>query len=408
MTTNHELIARFNDVHLGNYRPAPVVFDRGLGCELWDVEGKRYLDLCAGLAVVSVGHSHPKFQAAVAAQAGQLTHVSNLFHNARAIELAHALQQRTPFSRFFFCNSGAEANEALLKLARKHFHTKGDVARTQLVAAHNSFHGRTMGALALTGQPKYHEGMGPMLGGVSHVPYGDLDALANAVDSRTAAVFLEPIQGEGGIVVASDAYLRGARDLCDREGALLFFDEIQTGIGRTGRFLASEWSGVLPDACSLAKGLAAGFPIGAIAVTDALADALPPGSHATTFGGNPLACAASLAVLEIVDAERLVHNADQVGLHLHARLAALATDPSLPSATEARGRGLLQGLVLASGVDPAKVLALIREAGVLLSLAGGHVLRFSPPLSVTRAQIDEGVAIVESVLRSAPRVSLAT
>lgn len=400
MTTNQELIALFNDVHLGNYRPAPVVFDRGRGCELWDVEGKRYLDLCAGLAVVSVGHSHPHFQAAVAAQAGKLTHVSNLFHNDRAIALAQALQQRTSFRRFFFCNSGTEANEALLKLARKHFHVKGAVERNQLVAAHNSFHGRTMGALALTGQPKYHEGMGPMVGGVSHVPYGDLNALTRAVDAHTAAVFLEPIQGEGGIVVATDAYLRGAREICDRAGALLFFDEIQTGFGRTGRFLASEWSGVLPDACSLAKGIAAGFPLGAIAVSEALANALPPGSHATTFGGNPLACAAALAVLEIFDTEQLVTNADRVGTHLHARLAALVADASLPAASEARGRGLLQGLVLATGVDPATVLASIRDAGVLLSLAGGNVLRFSPPLCVTRDEIDEGVAVVESVLRN--------
>jgi len=400
MTTNHELIELFNDVHLGNYRPAPVVFERGLACDLWDVEGKRYLDLCAGLAVVSVGHSHPRFQAAVAAQAGKLTHVSNLFHNERAITLAQALKKRTPFGRFFFCNSGAEANEALLKLARKHFHLKGDIKRTQLVAANNSFHGRTMGALALTGQPKYHEGMGPMVGGVSHVPYGDLDALARAVDSRTAAVFLEPIQGEGGIVVASDAYLRGARDVCDRAGALLFFDEIQTGFGRTGRFLAAEWSGVLPDACSLAKGIAAGFPLGAIAVSEALANALPPGSHATTFGGNPLACAASLAVLDIFDDEQLVTNADHVGRHLHGRLSDLAADASLPAAQEARGRGLLQGLVLASSVDPGQALAAIREAGVLLSLAGGNVLRFSPPLCVSRAEIDRGVAIVETVLRS--------
>lgn len=403
MTTNQELVARFQHVHLGNYRPAPVVLERGLRCELWDVEGRRYLDLCAGLAVVSVGHSHPRFQAAVAEQAGKLTHVSNLFHNDRVIALAAALKQRTSFDRFFFCNSGTEANEALLKLARKHFHLKGDVERKNLVAANNSFHGRTMGALTLTGQPKYHEGVGPMLPGVSYVPFGDLDALKASVDTRTAAVFVEPIQAEGGIIVPSDAYLQGAREICDRAGALLFFDEVQTGIGRTGRFLAAEWSGVRPDACSLAKGIAAGFPLGAIAVTEALADSLPPGSHATTFGGNPLACAAALAVLEILDSEGLVGNAERVGAHLGQRLAQLVSDATLPAAAEVRGRGLLQGLVLAAGFDPAAVLASIRERGVLLSLAGGNVLRFSPPLCVTREEIDQGVSVVEAALRAVAR-----
>lgn len=401
MTSQQALLELFNDVHLGNYRPAPIVIDRGSGCDVWDVDGKHYLDLCAGLAVVSVGHSHPRFQAALSAQAAKLVHVSNLFHNEPAIRLAQALKQRTAFSRFFFCNSGAEANEALLKLARKHFHLKGERERTNFVAAKNSFHGRTMGALTLTGQPKYHEGMEPLVPGVSYVPYGDLDALEQAVDAHTAAVFLEPIQGEGGIVVPSDAYLRGAREVCDRKGALLFFDEIQTGIGRTGRFLAAEWSGVIPDACSLAKGIAAGFPLGAIAVSEALNHGLPPGSHATTFGGNPLACAVSLAVLDILDAEGLVDNADVVGQHLHTRLQALVNDASLAAASAARGRGLLQGLVLGAGVDPAKVLTSIREAGVLLSLAGGNVLRFCPPLSVTKNQIDAGVEVVKTALRSA-------
>lgn len=400
MTTNQSLIDQFQQVHLGNYRPAPIVIDRGRGCEVWDVEGKRYLDLCAGLAVVSIGHSHPAFQAAVAAQAGKLTHVSNLFHSEPPIALAQVLKQRTPFSRFFFCNSGAEANEALLKLARKHFHLTGQRDRKHVVTAINSFHGRTMGALTLTGQPKYHEGMEPLVPGVSYVAYGDLAALQASVDGQTAAVFLEPIQGEGGIVVPDDAYLRGAREICDRAGALLFFDEIQTGIGRTGRFLASEWSGVLPDACSLAKGIAAGFPLGAIAVSEALANALPPGSHATTFGGNPLACAAALAVLDVIEREGLVNNAARVGAHLNARLSSLASDAAVPVAVTARGRGLLQGLVLGGGADPAKVLATIREAGVLLSLAGGNVLRFSPPLCIREHEIDEAMTTVEKALRA--------
>lgn len=401
MSTNQELVAEFGQVHLGNYRPAPIVIDRGEGCEVWDVEGRRYLDLCAGLAVVSVGHSHPRFQSALAAQAAKLVHVSNLFHNEPAIRLAAELKRLTGFERFFFCNSGTEANEALIKLARKHFHLKGDTTRTNFVSANNSFHGRTMGALTLTGQPKYHEGIAPMVPGSRYVPYGDLAALERAVDAQTAAVFLEPLQGEGGIVVPSDAYLRGARELSDRHGALLFFDEIQTGIGRTGRFLAAEWSGVRADACSLAKGIAAGFPLGAIAVREDLANSLPPGSHATTFGGNPLACAVSLSVLAIIQDEGLVQNAETVGAYLRQRLEALVADPQIPVAVEARGRGLLQGLVVGGGADPAKTLAAIRDGGVLLSLAGGNVLRFSSPLCVTREQVDEAMTVVESALRSA-------
>jgi predicted acetylornithine/succinylornithine family transaminase len=382
---------------LANYRPAPLVFVEGRGCRLTDADGRQYLDLCAGIAVVSVGHGHPRLAQAIAEQAGRLMHVSNLFFNARAVELADALASRTPYGRFFFCNSGAEANEALLKLARRYHHDRGQGQRTRLVSALASFHGRTMGALSLTGQPKYHEGLGPLVGDVQHVPYADLAALDAAVDDRTAAVFLEPVQGEGGIVVGSPEYLRGARALCDARGVLLFFDEVQTGYGRTGRFLGSEWSGVQPDGCSLAKGIAGGFPLGAVCVTEALVDGLPPGSHATTFGGNPLACAAALAVLQIFDDEDLVGNCARVGAHLGTRLQQLADDPAVP-AGDARGLGLLRGLKLDAGVDPAQALGLLREAGVLASLAGGNVLRLSPPLCVTTAEIDEGVEAIRTVL----------
>jgi acetylornithine/N-succinyldiaminopimelate aminotransferase len=399
MPTNQELIDMALRVQLGNYRPAPVVLTRGRGCRVEDADGRQYLDLSGGIAVLSVGHTHPELAEAIAEQARRLMHVSNLFYNDRAIELADALAHRTPFERFFFCNSGTEANEAMIKLARRYHHEQGQGHRVELVSTTHSFHGRTLGALTLTGQPKYHEGMGPLLGAVRHVPYNDVEALDAAITDTTAGVILEPIQAEGGIIVGTEAYLRAARRLCDERGALLLFDEVQTGYGRTGRFLGAEHSGVVPDACALAKGIAGGFPLGALAVTGRVAGGLPPGTHASTFGGNPLACAAGLAVLRIFEQEGLVDNAARMGATLWARLNAMVADAAIPAAVEARGRGLLQGVRLREGVDPAGVLAGCREGGVLLSLAGGDVLRFTPPLNVTAPELDEGLAVVEKVLR---------
>ncbi len=402
MTTNQQLVSTADRTFIGVYKPAPIVLTEGRGCRLRDVEGREYLDMCAGVAVISVGHCHPELVAAITGQAALLMHVSNLFYNQRAIELAAELEQRTPFDRFFFCNSGTEANEGLLKLARRYHFLKGDTERNQLVSTMGSFHGRSMGSLTLTGEPKYQEGMGPLMGGVRHVPYDDVEALRAAVNQRTAAVVLEPIQGEGGIVVPRDGYLAEARNICDRAGALLLFDEVQTGFGRTGRFLACEHSGVVPDACALAKGIAGGFPLGALAASEKVASALQPGSHGSTFGGNALGCAAALAVLRIFDREKLVQNAESAGAHLGRRLEALAADEAVPAAAGARGLGLLRGVVLAENIDPAATVQRIREAGVLLSLAGGNVLRFSPPLCVSTAEVDEAVERVRPVLCDAP------
>jgi predicted acetylornithine/succinylornithine family transaminase len=399
--TNEASVSAAREVLLGNYRSSPFVFTEGKGCRLKDVEGKSYLDLCAGIAVVSVGHCHPELVTAIAEQAGQLMHVSNLFYNDRCIELAQELVRRTPFAKFFFCNSGAEANETLLKLARRYHFERGDKERTTIIAAYSSFHGRSMGALTMTGQTKYQEGMGPMVGGVEHVPFGDLAALRKHVGPRTAAVILEPVQGEGGVVAATPEYLRGVRELCDSAGALFMLDEVQTGYGRTGRFLAQEHSGVIPDAVALAKGIAGGFPLGAVGVRPALAGGLPPGTHGTTYGGNALACAAALAVLRIFDRERLVENAERMGAYLGERLSALAADESLPAASEARGIGLLRGLAIAHAYDPAPILAEIRQRGVLLSIAGGNVLRFSPPLTITQNEIAEALLAVEASLKAA-------
>ncbi len=404
MTTSEEsLLATARAVQLGNYKPAPMVLTRGEGRRVWDASGKEYLDLAAGIAVCSVGHAHPRLARAIAEQAMRLMHVSNLFYNDRAIELAAEIVERTPFDRIYFGNSGAEANEAMLKLARRYHHERGDGQRVEIVSTWHSFHGRTMGALTLTGQPKYHVGMGPLVGGVVYVDYDDLGALRAAVGPKTAAVILEPIQAEGGIRVPSDEYLRGAREICDAAGALLLFDEVQTGYGRTGKFLGQAWSGVVPDACSLAKGIAGGFPLSAMAATEKLANALPPGSHASTFGGNPLACAAGLAVLAIFDEEELVDNAQRVGAHLRDRIDALVADDSVSAAVEARGRGLLQGVRLAPEVDPMALHAALVESGLLTTIAGGDVIRISPALNVTVDEIDEGIDRLASMLKRAPR-----
>ncbi|MCA9536623.1 MAG: acetylornithine transaminase [Myxococcales bacterium] len=401
--TQAELLERARAVQLGNYAPAPVVFTRGEGRRLYDRAGRAYLDLSGGVAVNSVGHAHPVLAAAIAEQAARLMHVSNLFYNDRAIELASAIVDRSAFDRVYFCNSGAEANESLLKLARRFQYEQGQGERVEIISTHRSFHGRTLGALSVTGQDKYHVGMGPLLPGVVFVPYNDVDAMRAAIGPRTAAVLLEPVQAEGGIIPAAPGYLESVRALCDAEGALLLFDEVQTGYGRLGTFMGAQRSGVVPDACSLAKGIAGGFPLGAIAVTERLAGGLPPGSHASTFGGNALACAAGLAVLRIFDEEGVLANVNREGDYLGQRLGALAAE--LPAVTEARGDGLLRGLVLAEGVDPGATWRAALDAGVALTLAGGNVLRFTPSLNVTRAELDEGLDIVKSVLTKAAEVA---
>ncbi|NOY91215.1 MAG: acetylornithine/succinylornithine family transaminase [Deltaproteobacteria bacterium] len=401
MTDNASLLETAKQVAYPNYRPAPFVLTRGRGCRVEDVEGRSFLDLSGGIAVLSVGHCHPELAEAIAEQAARLMHVSNLFYNDRAIELAAEITKRTPFDRVYFANSGAEANEALLKLARHHHYGLGDAVRVELVGTLKSFHGRTLGALSLTGQPKYHKGMEPLLGGVKLVPYGDLDAMREVVGDKTAAVLVEPLQAEGGLVVPPEGYLEGLRELTRERGALLLFDEVQTGYGRTGTFLAQEQYGVVPDACSLAKGIGGGFPLAAMAVTEKLAGALPPGTHASTFGGNALACAAGLAVLRIFDQEGLVERAASTGEHLRVELEKLAAKHEC--VVDARGRGLLRGLALADDVDAMATLHALRDKGLLLTLAGGFVLRISPPLNVTPEELDEGLAIVDALLADPPR-----
>jgi acetylornithine/N-succinyldiaminopimelate aminotransferase len=382
-----------------NYRPAPFVLARGKGCELWDTDGRRYLDMAAGVAVCAVGHAHPKYVAAIAAQVATLGHVSNYFYNDVNIRLADELCRRTGMDRAFFCNSGAEANEALLKLARRHFFTKGDEKRTRFIAFDSSFHGRTMGALSLTGQAKYQQGFAPGVTGVTHVPYGDLAAVRAAMGPDVAAILVEPVQGEGGVLPAPEGFLVGLRALADEHGALLFLDEVQTGIGRTGTFLAVEQVGVKADAVALAKGLGGGFPIGAMVCREALSGALAPGTHGSTYGGNPLASAAAMSVLSILDEEKLMDGARTKGEHLSAALRGLAE--RLPGVVAGeRGRGLLRGLVLQGKPDLRAVAAKIRDRGVLVTVAGENVVRFTPPLVVTTGELDEAVREVEAALAS--------
>jgi len=388
-----------------NYRQPPLVLVRGEGRRVWDAAGKSYLDLYAGIAVTALGHGHPDVVAALRRQAERLGHVSNYYYNEPNVLLARELCQRTGFARAFFCNSGTEAIEALLKLARRHFFNQGQTKRYNIIAFERSFHGRTLGALAATGQAAYRDGFGP-LAGVIHVPFGDADAVAAHLDETVAGVLVEPVQGEGGVTPAPPGFLRRLRSLTEERGALLLGDEIQTGIGRTGRFLGFEHSEVMPDAVALAKGLGGGVPIGAMLTQRHLETALPPGSHGSTFGGNPLASAVARAVLARIDADKLVDKARDNGAYLGERLAWLAT--AHPRTVEGRrGLGLLQALVLRSGVDARTLLESLRAAGVLLTVAGGTALRFSPALNIEKTEIDEAIGIVDRVLSTIERESAA-
>jgi acetylornithine/N-succinyldiaminopimelate aminotransferase len=378
------------------------VFVRGKGCEVWDKSGKRYLDLAAGVAVSSLGHAHPRFVAAISEQAGRLVHMSNYFYNEPNILLAAELCRRTGMDRAFFCSTGTEANEALLKLARHHFFLKGQKDRVRILAFDEAFHGRTLGALSMTGRAKYREGFGLQESGVTHLPYGDLQAVRRAMGPDVAAIIVEPIQGEGGVVSAPAGFLAGLRALADESGALLLMDEVQTGVGRTGTFLACQGQGVVPDAIALAKGLGGGFPIGAMLCREAFAGALPAGSHGSTFGGNPLASTVALTVLSVLDDEQLVEGAKKKGEFLSQALSAVCARHSDLVGPE-RGIGLLRAVPLSAGIEPRAALAVLRERGVLMIVAGDSALRICPPLVVTEAELAEGVRILDEALASLRR-----
>lgn len=382
-----------------NYRPAPVVFTHGEGCYLYDQEGKAYLDFAAGIAVCALGHNHPELTRAISEQARKLLHVSNLFLNEPAVDLAEALCARSFADQVFFCNSGAEANEAALKMARRYMRLVKGEDRYEIICATQSFHGRTWAAISATGQPKYHEGFAPLVPGFIHVPYDDLNAVEAAIGPKTCAIFMEPIQGEGGVIVPNSGYLKGLRRLCDQHGILLIFDEVQTGVGRTGRWFAHQWEGVTPDIMSLAKGLGGGVPIGATLCTKEAGQGFAPGAHATTFGGNPLATRAGLTVLKVLEDEGYIEHAEAMGEQLGTAFQMLVDQhPTL--LTGHRGRGLLRGLVVAEGVDRVQIVARARDHGLLLTNAGSDTLRVCPPLIVGLAHIERACALIDTVLKA--------
>ena len=393
--SNADWADRGNKVFIGTYNRFPAAMVRGRGCRLWDADGREYLDFLAGIAVCSLGHCHPQVSAAISRQAQTLVHVSNLFHTRPQIELAEMLVANSFADRVFMCNSGAEANEAAIKLARIH----SGPGRYEVISLLGSFHGRTLAAVAATGQPKFHQGFEPLPQGFVHAEFGDPAAIERLIRPETCAVLCEPLQGESGVRPLDPDYLRAIRALCDRHGLLLIFDEVQTGMGRTGTLFAHEQLGVTPDIMTMAKALANGLPMGAMLTTEPIAASLTVGSHASTFGGNPVAAAAAVEVLRIMLAEGFLAGVRERSRYFLGRLEELAgRHPAL--AAGARGRGLLLGLVLTErGVElGATILQRMFEEGALINFAGNAVLRFVPPLIVTEAEIDLLVDRLDRVL----------
>lgn len=390
MTQSESWTERYAGSVMNTFGTPKLVLDRGEGCRVWDVDGNEYVDFLGGIAVNTLGHAHPKLVGAVTAQLGRLGHISNFFASRPQIELAEKLLAITApdaEGRVFFANSGAEANEAAFKITRR-------TGRTHLVAMEDAFHGRTMGSLALTSKAAYREPFEPLPGEVTWVPYGDADALAAAVTDQTAAVVIEPLQGEAGVNVASSDFLVAARRITDEHGSLLWFDEIQSGMGRTGHWLASHPSGVVPDIVTLAKGLAGGIPIGACLGFGKATALLQPGNHGTTFGGNPVATAAALAVIGTIETDGLLANAVAMGDRLRFGVGADSR------VADVRGSGVLVGLTL-RGVEAPAVVTAAQQAGWIINATGPDRIRFAPPLIVSEAEIDALVAAWPAILDKA-------
>ncbi|MBI4380544.1 MAG: aspartate aminotransferase family protein [candidate division NC10 bacterium] len=399
MSTTDDLIKDSARYLANTYARFPVVLVRGRGVRLWDSDGKEYLDFAAGIAVDVLGHCHPKVVEAIKAQAEALLHVSNLYHIERQIRLAQALCEHSFADKVFFCNSGAEANEAAIKLARRYAKVRWGPDRYEIVCMRDSFHGRTMATLTATGQEKHQRGFEPLLPGFKHIPFNDLRAAEQAIDSRTCAVLVEPIQGEGGVRVPDDDYLPALRQLCSDRDVLLMLDEVQTGMGRTGRLFAYEHWGIEPDVMTLAKALGGGLPIGAMLAKEEVASAFVPGSHASTFGGSPFITAAALAALTAIVEERLPQRAAKVGAYFLGRLRELVQ--RYPYAKEARGKGLILALELAVPAKP--IVDRCLQLGLLILTAGDQVLRFVPPLIIGEAEVDEALSILDQALPEQPR-----
>jgi acetylornithine/N-succinyldiaminopimelate aminotransferase len=391
---SHNWMQRADKVVMNTYGRQPLVLVKGEGCRVWDDAGKEYLDFVAGLAVCNLGHAHPEVAKAAAAQLTQLVHVSNIYYTTPMVELAEVLVRLSFADRVFFANSGAEVNEGAIKLCRRYSREKFGEGRHRIICTLNSFHGRTLGALSATGQLKFHQGFEPLLEGFLFVPFNDLDALAQAVDDSVCAVLLEPIQGEGGVCLPDPDFLKGVRRLCDEKNLLLVLDEIQTGLGRTGKLFAHEHYDLKPDVMTLAKALAGGLPMGALLATEAVAAAFVPGTHASTFGAGPVVAAAAKAALGLLSDDKLLAEVRAKGAYVQKALLNLQV--KLPVIKEVRGLGLMWGLELAQ--EGAPVVAACRERGLLVNCTQGNVIRLLPPLIVGLEELDRGLAILEEAL----------
>lgn len=374
-----------------------IVLVRGQGMRLWDADGNEYLDFLAGIAVNGLGHSHPGLVSAISKQAAELMHVSNLFYVPDQPVLAKRLVELSGLGKAFFCNSGAEANETAIKLSRKWAKEHRGEDIFEIITAEGSFHGRTIGAVTATGQPKYHKGFEPMLPGFKYVPYNDIDALEAAVSDKTCAIMLEPVQGESGVRPAGIEYLKAVRRMCDSRNILLILDEVQTGLGRTGKWFGFQHYGIVPDIMTLAKTLGGGFPIGACLAVDNVASAFSPGCHASTFGGNPLACAAALATLDAIEEENLVQNAAEIGAYFHKKLEELRAARN--DIVEIRGKGLMVAVEMNRGDAPIIGQECLKR-GLIVNPIGSDIIRFLPALIVGKSEVDEAVGILKEVLES--------
>jgi len=385
---------------LPNYARADLAFERGEGAWLWTVDGRRLLDFGSGIATASLGHGHPHLSKAIADQAAKVMHVSNLYRIPQAERLAQRLVDATFADSVFFCNSGAEANEGMIKMMRRAMYDAGKGERFRFIVFEGAFHGRTLATLAATGNAKYLEGFGPVVEGFDQVPFNNMNAVRDAIGSATAGIIVEPVQGEGGVRPADMQFLRDLRTVCDEYGIVLGMDEVQSGMGRTGKLFAYEWAGITPDVMSAAKGIGGGFPLGAVLAKEQFAQALKPGTHGTTFGGNPLACAAGNAVLDVILAPGFLEEVQRKGNKLRAAMDGLAKE--FPQVYEdARGLGLLQGLKCALPVG--EVQAACVAEGLMAITAGENVLRLAPPLVVTDADLDEAIGMLRrATLRVLP------
>jgi len=394
MLTNEEIFAKDKSDYLPVFARYNIVLDHGDGPYVYDTKGKKYIDFLAGIAVNVVGHNYKPLVDAVSQQAGKMIHCSNLYYTEVQVEAAEKLKKLSGMDKVFFGNSGAEANEGAIKLARK-YATNIDPEKIQIISALHSFHGRTLATLTATGQDHYHHGFGPLPAGFDYVPYNDIQALEAKMSDKTCAVMLEAIQGEGGVHVPDPDYLPKVRALCDKYNAVLIFDEVQCGMGRTGTFFGCQQFGVKPDIVTLAKGLAGGVPIGAFMATDKVANAFHAGDHGSTFGGNPLACAAACVVLDALIDGNLMENAKEIGAYLQSKFEEYkAKYPNLIK--EVRGRGLILGMEL---TRPGREIANeCLDYGAIINCTAGNVLRFVPPLNITKAHVDELISVLDKVL----------